>query len=76
MLDADGRTHRMRNEDIARNEDDTPHTAHTTNPVPVFYIGNSFSEIKNGILVNVAPSLLVIMKKPQPSEMTGVSLLK
>ena len=63
------------NADIARNEDGTAHTAHTTNPVPIFYIGNSYSAIKKGILADVAPSLLAIMKKPQPSEMTGGSLL-
>lgn len=64
------------NADVARNEDGSPHTAHTTNPVPIFYIGDSFTDIHNGILADVAPSLLAIMKKPQPSEMTGGSLLK
>jgi len=63
------------NADLARNDDGTPHTAHTTNPVPIFYIGKSFERIKNGILADVAPSILSIMKIPQPSEMTGVSLL-
>ncbi len=63
------------NADLARNDDGTPHTAHTTNPVPIFYIGKSFEEIKKGILADVAPSILSIMKIPQPSEMTGVSLL-
>ena len=55
--------------------DGSPHTSHTTNPVPVFYIGNTFSNIKEGILADVAPSLLAIMKIAQPSEMTGRNLL-
>ncbi len=55
--------------------DGSPHTAHTTNPVPVFYVGKTFHRIGNGILADVAPSLLAIMDIAQPSEMTGRSLL-
>jgi 2,3-bisphosphoglycerate-independent phosphoglycerate mutase len=55
--------------------DGSPHTAHTTNPVPVFYVGKTFHRIRNGILADVAPSLLAIMDIAQPSEMTGRSLL-
>lgn len=55
-------------------EDGSPHTAHTINPVPVFYIGDTFTSIEKGILADVAPSLLAIMQIAQPSEMTGRSL--
>jgi 2,3-bisphosphoglycerate-independent phosphoglycerate mutase len=55
--------------------DGSPHTSHTTNPVPVFYIGDKFTKIQNGILADVAPSLLAIMNIAQPSEMTGRSIL-
>jgi 2,3-bisphosphoglycerate-independent phosphoglycerate mutase len=54
-----------------------PHTAHTTNPVPLIYVGERaarFSE--NGSLCDVAPSLLRIMDIPQPPEMTGKPLLE
>ncbi|MEM7161150.1 MAG: 2,3-bisphosphoglycerate-independent phosphoglycerate mutase [Bacteroidota bacterium] len=64
------------NADLARNEDGSPHTAHTTNPVPIFYLGESFKSIQNGILADVSPSILSIMKIPQPLEMTGASLLE
>lgn len=55
--------------------DGSPHTAHTINPVPVFYLGEQFKSIDSGILADVAPSLLAIMDIAQPSEMTGRSLL-
>jgi len=53
----------------------SPHTSHTINPVPVFYIGETFKEISGGILADVAPTLLAIMKIAQPSEMTGRNIL-
>jgi 2,3-bisphosphoglycerate-independent phosphoglycerate mutase len=56
-------------------EDGSPHTAHTINPVPVFYIGDTFTSINAGILADVAPSLLAIMEIAQPSEMTGRCLM-
>jgi 2,3-bisphosphoglycerate-independent phosphoglycerate mutase len=52
------------------------HTAHTTNLVPLVYVGRrraSFAE--NGALCDVAPTLLQIMGLPQPPEMTGRGLL-
>jgi len=52
------------------------HTAHTTNPVPLIYVGNRFDTLKdNGALCDVAPTLLRIMDLEQPIEMTGKSLL-
>lgn len=64
------------NADQTSNEDGSPHTAHTTNLVPIIYVGNTFSEVNDGILADVAPSLISIMSVSQPSEMTGSSLLK
>lgn len=55
--------------------DGSPHTAHTINPVPIFYIGSRFNDIASGILADVAPTILGIMQIAQPSEMTGRSLV-
>jgi len=62
------------NADLARNADGTPHTAHTTNPVPIWVYGTSGS-VRDGILADVAPTVLTLMGLPQPAEMTGVSLV-
>ncbi len=54
-----------------------PHTAHTTNPVPLLYLGGS-ENIKlrdGGILADIAPTMLEILEIEQPEEMTGQSLL-
>ncbi len=50
-----------------------PHTAHTTNPVPVFLVGGP-GTLHDGRLADVAPTLLALMGIPQPPEMTGQSL--
>lgn len=63
------------NADLARNADGTPHTAHTTNPVPVFVIAEGVVQVKDGILADVAPTVLDLMGVDQPDEMTGKSLL-
>ncbi|SEQ76373.1 2,3-bisphosphoglycerate-independent phosphoglycerate mutase [Neolewinella agarilytica] len=65
------------NSDIMRNEDGSVHTAHTTNPVPVIYVGpdQELSLKDGGKLGDVAPTLLALMGVAQPEEMTGVSLL-
>lgn len=57
-----------------------PHTAHTTNPVPLIVADfsgamNGVSKISNGSLEDVAPTLLEIMRISKPSEMTGKSLI-
>lgn len=52
-----------------------PHTAHTTNPVPILLMGGG-GPITDGRLADLAPTLLELMNLPQPKEMTGVSLLR
>ena len=65
------------NADNAINEDGTPNTAHSLNPVPFIYVTNNNSaSVINGRLADVAPSILHIMGLEQPSDMTGVNLIK
>jgi len=53
-----------------------PHTAHTTNPVPVILFGGpAGAALSNGRLADVAPTLLALLRVPQPAAMTGRSLL-
>ena len=52
-----------------------PHTAHTTNPVPLILVGMENAELKEGKLADLAPTMLDIMGLEQPVEMTGESLL-
>lgn len=64
------------NADHALNEDGTPNTAHSLNPVPFIYVTNNNSAtVKDGRLADVAPSLLHIMGLEQPEEMTGENLI-
>lgn len=64
------------NADIMINKDGSPHTYHTTNPVPFILIDKKFnSKLKNGILADVAPTILDIMNIKIPKEMTGKSLI-
>lgn len=57
------------------NPDGTPHTAHTTNPVPMILIDKELKSIKSGILGDVAPTILQLMGVAQPKEMTQHSLI-
>lgn len=61
-----------------RNPDGSPHTAHTTNLVHVFYVAADAAshKVADGILADVAPTLLEMLGLPQPKEMTGRSLLR
>ena len=53
-----------------------PHTAHTTNPVPVMLMGGGATALKDGRLADVAPTLLELMGLERPREMTGSSLIR
>ena len=65
------------NADHAFNEDGTPNTAHSLNPVPFVYVtANKDAKVENGVLADVAPSILHIMGMPQPADMTGHDLIK
>lgn len=66
------------NSDYMINEDGSPNTAHTTNPVPVFYLDQDlrFSQIANGKLADIAPTILTLMELSIPDEMTGDVLVK
>ena len=65
------------NADNAVNADGTPNTAHSLNPVPAIYVTpRKDAKIENGILADVAPSILTIMGLPIPAEMTGKVLVK
>ena len=65
------------NADNALNADGTPNTAHSLNPVPCVYVTeNKNAHIENGILADVAPTILHIMGLPQPAEMSGHNLIK
>ncbi len=65
------------NADHAVNEDGTPNTAHSLNPVPCIYVtDNADAKVENGRLADVAPSILHIMGLAQPEEMTGTCLIQ
>ena len=53
-----------------------PHTAHTTNPVPLVMVGNSNVKLKEGRLADIAPTILDLLNVEKPVEMTGESLLE
>jgi len=57
------------------NPDGSPHTAHTTNPVPIILIDKEIKTIKNGVLGDIAPTILELMGIDQPEAMTQHSLL-
>ena len=60
-----------------RNPDGSPNTAHTTNPVHCIYVAEDAAKFRcrDGILADVAPTLLFLLGLPQPPEMTGKNLL-
>jgi len=63
------------NADNAVNPDGSPNTAHSLNPVPVILISGLKRGLKDGILADVAPTILEMMEIEIPEEMTGKSLL-
>jgi 2,3-bisphosphoglycerate-independent phosphoglycerate mutase len=64
--------------EFMRNADGSPHTAHTTNLVHLWYVAKDVKgrKVEDGILADVAPTLLDMMGLEQPEEMTGKSLVK
>lgn len=64
------------NADKMIDDDGEPFTAHTTNPVPFCVVGYDCELREGGRLADIAPTMLQIMKLPQPEEMDGKSLIK
>ena len=62
------------NADCLVNEDGSPHTAHTLAPVPALILNEPNVKMKDGILADVAPTLLKLIGIEQPEEMTGTPL--
>ena len=64
-------------EQMHDHDSEQPHTQHTTEPVPLFYIGNRGRKFReaSGVLADIAPTILNLMAIPKPKAMTGESLL-
>ena len=63
------------NADNAVNADGSPNTAHSLNPVPIVVVSDRVASVKDGILADVAPTVLDLMGLEKPVEMTGKSLI-
>ena len=64
------------NADKMMEDDGSPFTAHTTNPVPAIIIGSDAKKVREGgVLADLAPTMLQLMGIPQPKEMTGKTLI-
>lgn len=63
------------NADHALNQDGSPNTAHSLNPVPLVLVSDRFNKIDQGILADVAPTILKLMGLAKPAEMTGRELI-
>ena len=64
------------NADNAVNPDGTPNTAHSLNPVPIVVVSDRVKSVRDGILADVAPTVLKLMGLEQPAEMTGEALVE
>jgi 2,3-bisphosphoglycerate-independent phosphoglycerate mutase len=62
-------------EQMVNPETGQPHTAHTSNPVPLIYVGRPATLVESGSLCDVAPTMLALMGLEKPEEMGGHSLL-
>ncbi|NTV19279.1 MAG: 2,3-bisphosphoglycerate-independent phosphoglycerate mutase, partial [Bacteroidales bacterium] len=63
------------NADFAVNSDGSPNTAHSLNPVPFIVVDKDVKKVENGILADIAPTILKLMGVPAPKDMTGKSLV-
>ena len=63
------------NADNAVNADGSPNTAHSLNPVPFIVVDNDIKSVDNGILADIAPTILKLMGIEQPACMTGTPLV-
>jgi 2,3-bisphosphoglycerate-independent phosphoglycerate mutase len=63
------------NADFVVNDDGSPNTAHSKNLVPCVYYGDRKIDLREGVLGDVAPTILELMGLPKPAEMTGNSLI-
>jgi 2,3-bisphosphoglycerate-independent phosphoglycerate mutase len=63
------------NADMAVNEDGSPNTAHSLNPVPCILVSDYYKKINEGILADIAPTILTIMGVEIPKDMTGKVLV-
>ena len=61
--------------EVMMNPDGSPNTAHTTNPVPIILVDSELKEIKDGVLGDVAPTILKLIGVAQPKEMTRFPLV-
>src|SRR5690606_8461699 len=61
--------------DTMVNPDGSPNTAHTTNPVPLILVDPELKAINNGVLEDIAPTILKLMGVPQPERMTQKPLI-
>jgi 2,3-bisphosphoglycerate-independent phosphoglycerate mutase len=64
------------NADKMYEEDGSPFTAHTTNPVPFIVVGEDCELRENGVLADISPTIVKLLGLTQPAEMTGKSLIK
>lgn len=63
-------------EQMVDHESGQAHTAHTSDPVPLIYVGRQAEAVDGGILSDIAPTMLQLMGMPVPAEMTGKLLFK
>ncbi len=64
------------NADHVMNADGSPNTAHSLNPVPIIVVSDRVKKVNNGVLADVAPTVLDLMDIGKPEEMTGKSLVE
>ncbi len=64
------------NADYARNGDGSPNTAHSMNPVPMIVVSDSVKSVRDGLLADVAPTILTLMGIDIPEEMSGTPLIE